>query len=275
MSGSDAPASAAWTASTGGGLEPYRTELPYTYAFGHFASLEALKHRPEQVHVVLRHGDLEGRWREALDAAAARAGVPCARDDADVARLRRHDQVRCLAVVRKVEDVVLPGRDHVVLVGASQAGNVGSALRSLAAFGIEDVALVAPRVDIWSPHVLRASIGMRFAVRCARVASAEDYLAAHPMHRVYAFSASGSEELGSVTFQSPFSLWFGPEWPGAGAPVGMPVGMPVGTPAGTPTGTQSRVSVRIASRPHVESLNLAVAVSLAAYVAGKRVEGRK
>jgi tRNA(Leu) C34 or U34 (ribose-2'-O)-methylase TrmL len=87
------------------------------------------------------------------------------------------------------------------------------------------------------------------------------------MHRVYAFSASGSEELGSVTFRSPFSLWFGPEWPGAGAPVG--------TPAGTPTGTQSRVSVRIASRPHVESLNLAVAVSLAAYVAGKRVEGRK
>lgn len=237
----------------GQGLEPYRTELPYTYAFGHFTALEALKHRPADVRSVLVHGGLEPRWRLELESAAGRAGVPCEQDDAGVTRLRRNAQVRCLAVVGKATDTVRPERDHAVLVAASQAGNVGSALRSLAAFGIDDVVLVAPKVDAWSPHVLRASVGMRFAMRCQTVATPAAYLTAHPSHRVYSFSASGDLELASVEFTSPFALWFGPEWPGAGAPDGPPPG----------------ASVRIASRPHVESLNLAVAVSLAAYAAGR------
>ena len=237
----------------GHGLEPYKAGLPYTYAFGHFTALEALKHRPADVRAVLVHGALEPHWRRELERSAERAGVPCERDDAGVARLRRHDQVRCLAVVSKALDAVLPERDHAVLVAAGQAGNVGSALRSLAAFGIDDVVMVAPKVDAWSPHVLRASVGMRFAMRCQALARPADYLAAHPNHRVYSFSASGDAELGSVEFRSPFALWFGPEWPGAGAPDEPPPGL----------------SVRIASRPLVESLNLAVAVSLAAYAAGR------
>src|SRR5690606_36259436 len=157
----DAPVSPA-----GGRLPPYRAELPFTYAFGRFAVLEALTHRPDDVTAVLWHARLPDTERERLLAAAARAGVAARRDDATVARLRRKESVHCLAVVAKREERLAEAADHVALVRPSHPGNVGSAIRSLVAFGFGDLALVAPAVDAWGPYVVRASVGLRFAVRC-------------------------------------------------------------------------------------------------------------
>ena len=55
----DAPVSPA-----GGRLPPYRAELPFTYAFGRFAVLEALTHRPDDVTAVLWHARLPDTERE-------------------------------------------------------------------------------------------------------------------------------------------------------------------------------------------------------------------
>lgn len=236
------------------GLEPYREELPYTYAFGHFAALEALTHRPGAVAAVLAHHDLPPRWRDALVAAADRAGKEVVWHDATVARLRRHAQVTCLAQVVKSADLVAPCADHIALVAPSHAGNVGSALRSLAGFGFDDVVLVAPRVDVWGPHVIRASVGLRFALRCQVVESVEGYLSAFAGRHHYLFSADGDTELRDARFGRPATLWFGPEW---AADDGR---------AGAPPGAQG---VRIGTHARVESLNLAVAVSLAAYHASQ------
>lgn len=245
------------------GLAPYTAGAPHTYAFGHFAALAALAHRPAAVTAVVAHHDLPEGWRAALVAAAREAGLEVRWDDAAVRRLRRHEQVLCLAVVAKAEDVVAPDADHVVLVAPSHAGNVGSALRSLAAFGFDDVVLVAPRVDAWSPHVVRASVGMRFALRCQVVASTADYLGAlrgTAPRRHYCLVASGATELRDATFARPASLWFGPEWGAGAAAHAVP---------------PEAARVRIDTHPRVESLNLAVAVSLAAYhAAGGAAGGR-
>ncbi|HRP48025.1 MAG TPA: TrmH family RNA methyltransferase [Trueperaceae bacterium] len=229
---------------------PYRSELPYTYAFGHFAAIEALTHRPQAVQALFAHGGLAPQWRTALRAVAERAGVNIVWDDATVTRLRRHAQVACIAQVAKSAEVADPDKDHVVLIAPSHAGNVGSAIRSLVAFGFTDLVLVAPRVDAWGPHVIRASVGLRFALRCQIVASAAEYLLDHPGRRHYSFSAGATAELRDVGFEHPLALWFGPEWAPDGA-------LETAPPTATP--------VSIAVLPHVESLNLATAVSLAAY----------
>lgn len=230
--------------------QPYRSELPYTYAFGHFAAIEALTHRPRAVQALFAHGDLAPRWRSALCGVAERVGVSVTWDDATVTRLRRHAQVSCIAQVTKVAEAVEPGNDHVVLVAPSHAGNVGSAMRSLVAFGFTDLVLVAPRVDAWGPHVVRASVGLRFALRCQVVASTAEYLRDHPGRGHYSFSAGAAAELSDVSFERPLALWFGPEW----AP-----------DAALETAPATATQVSIAVLPQVESLNLATAVSLAAY----------
>lgn len=266
-------------------LPLYRADLPFTYAYGRFAVLEALTHLPHAVRQVILHGDLPSDERVRIEAACAASGAgsgaPCVRDDATVERLRRNATVRCLAVVEKVEQRLSPGADHVALAHPSHFGNVGSAIRSLLAFGITDLALVdpayaddAPRSDVdgssapratraavvdpWSPHVVRASVGLRFALRCQTFASPDAYAERFPDRRAYVFDASAATPLDAVRFQRPFTLWFGPEWPGrAGERAD-------GPRAGAVT------HVRIPQDGRVESLNLAVAVSIAVYRARQR-----
>lgn len=57
-----------------------------------------------------------------------------------------------------------PGAASVVLDRVQDAGNVGSILRSAAAFGFRQVLAVKGSAALWSPKVLRAGMGAHFAL---------------------------------------------------------------------------------------------------------------
>ena len=71
---------------------------------------------------------------------------------------------------------VQPGAPTVVLDRLQDAGNVGSILRSAAAFGFRQVLALKGTAALWSPKVLRAGMGAHFGLqliegagrRCAR-----------------------------------------------------------------------------------------------------------
>ena len=129
-------------------------------------------------------------------------------------------------------------------------GNAGTALRSLIGFGIHDVALVRPCVDVFDPHVLRASMGAFFKMRVRTFDTFDDYRALYPDRQLYPFMLDGAKTLNEVAAQAvkPYSLVFGNE--------------ASGLPAHFSSLGQS---VFIPQSDEIDSLNLAVAVSVGAY----------
>lgn len=264
-------------------LVAYASGDPHTHAFGIYAVLEALKHRPAAVKTVLHDGSLEAARLAALARTCEEAGVPLERDPHTLERLRRRSDVEVLAVVEKADDRVSRITNHALLVGPTHAGNLGTAIRSLLAFGIDEVALIGPKVDHWSPHVVRASVGLRFAVRCQAFPDAAAYLAACGARTLHLFDSGGASDAASADFEPAYTLGFGPEGP-PGAPVlsaaratadwTEPLRSALAERAGAAESQRLQVH-SIQLDPRAESLNLAAAITVAAFLARRSNAGRE
>lgn len=232
-------------------LEPYSKKLPYSYALGAFPSLTLLEARPDAALRLLLHpAGADSAGVQKLRERCAALGV---REEWAERVLRRESgKDNCFAglVFSKYESDLDPAACHAVLCQISDGGNAGTALRSLLGFGIRDVALVRPCVDAFDPHVLRASMGAFYRMRVRTFDSFDDYRAAFPERPLYPFMLDGSKPLDQVATQAqkPFSLVFGNE--AAGLPARF---------------AQLGQSVRIPQSDEIDSLNLAVAVSVGSY----------
>ena len=69
---------------------------------------------------------------------------------------------------------LLPQLASVVLDRVQDAGNVGSILRSAAAFGVGQVLALKGTAALWSPKVLRAGMGAHFGLRLVEGLQADD-----------------------------------------------------------------------------------------------------
>ena len=242
-----------------GGPRRHRPGDASSYALGEWAVLEALRHRPDAVREVLLDPLLDASRRARLILAADAAGVDW-RDDERALRalraLRHRSDARALALLDATADALDPTTDHVALIGTRNAGNLGAVLRTALGFDLRDVAVIGSPLDPWSPHVLRASLGARFALRVATFPDVRRYRDAHPGRTVATFGAARpgrpSIALPEARLPRPVTLAFGPEWPD----------VPIGDRA---AGDADGPLLHIPQHPDLESHNLAVAVGIALY----------
>ena len=103
----------------------------------------------------------------------------------------------------------------VVLDRLQDAGNVGSILRSAAAFGVAQVIALKGCVALWSPKVLRAGMGAHFALRLIEAADEPD-LDALRMPLV-ATSSHAAQSIATAALPAPCAWVFGHEGQGIAA----------------------------------------------------------
>ncbi|MGN1368815.1 MAG: TrmH family RNA methyltransferase [Aristaeellaceae bacterium] len=233
-------------------LSPYRSALDYAYAPGMFPAMECLLHRPDLARRVLLHSKSAGTEGAArLTELAAKLHVRVEEADRALARISGKENCFAAAVFEKFDDALAEEKPHVVLHSPSDCGNVGTILRTALGFGVEDVALIRPCVDVFDPRVVRASMGSLFQLRIRTYDTFEAYRQEHPAHSLYPFMLDGSKSLPEVLageIPATWALIFGNE--GSGLPADFAhMGQPV----------------RIPSNERIDSLNLSIAAAIGIY----------
>jgi len=192
----------------------------------------------------------ESAWREGRHLALAEAAdatvVVADAAMAAASALETPPQV-AYVVALPAAPAIRPDAASVVLDRVQDAGNVGSILRSAAAFGFAQVIALEGTASLWSPKVLRAGMGAHFAL--ALVENLKDDALAELAVPLVGTSSHAGESLADAVLPEPCAWLFGNEGAGASAAV------------------QARCArvVRIPQPGGEESLNAAAAAAICLY----------
>lgn len=139
---------------------------------------------------------------------------------------------------------------HIVLVNPGNMGNMGTIIRTLAGFGLNDLAIISPGVDIFDPKVIRASMGAIFKINFKYYDIFNEYHENFKKHKLYTFMLNGAISLKDVKHDrnESFSLIFGNEAKGLDNSFAN-----IGT------------NVIIKHTDRIDSLNLPIAAGIAMY----------
>lgn len=232
-------------------IRKYRKKDIYSYCFGAFPTFELLQTRPEEIEMILVHSDAKAELQDKLKQECEIKAVKIVHSDRHIEKLRDKDNCIIIGVFHKYHCKLNPDANHVVLVNPGDMGNLGTIIRSCVGFGITDLAIIEPAVDIFHPNAVRASMGALFKMKFEYFPCFDRYYQEYGGAREnYPFMLSGEYQLG--TFEHPadkaYSLIFGNEASGLDAGY-----LNVGK------------SVVIPQTHSVDSLNLSLAAGIGIY----------
>lgn len=192
-------------------IKTYKKDAEYSYTLGAFPTIELLKTRPEEVTEVYVHSTFTDT--QAIEELAKPYKIPVLQNDKLIHKLSDKENCFVIGVFKKYKDVLQTDNSHVVLVNPSNMGNMGTIIRTAIGFGIKNLAIISPGVDVFHPKTIRASMGALFRIRCQYFNSFEEYEAAYAKHELFCFMLNAKRQLTVSSCPKPklFSLVFGNE----------------------------------------------------------------
>ncbi len=190
----------------------YKKNNETSYCLGGSLTYELLISRPKDVAHIYFHPDFSGSEKKDDFIVLCRQNHIHYSENEKIFR-RLADKEKCTVIGEfiKFEETIEPNKNHLVLVNPGNMGNMGTIIRTAVAFGIKDIAIIRPGVDIFDPKVIRASMGAFFHVRIQYFNSFEEYHHLSQDHSIYCFRLNASKVLKEVEITEPYSLVFGNE----------------------------------------------------------------
>ncbi len=234
-------------------IKTYKKDAEYSYTLGAFPTIELLKTRPQEVLEVYVHSTFTDV--QTIEELAKPYGIPVLRQDKIINKLSDKENCFVVGILKKYQDTLQKDKSHVVLVNPSNMGNMGTIIRTAIGFGIKNLAIISPGVDVFHPKTIRASMGALFRINCQYFKSFEEYEAAYPDHEVFCFMLNAKRQLTVDTCPKPelFSLVFGNEATGL-----------------DDSYLQKGTSIIIPQSEEVDSLNITIAAGVGMYLFTQR-----
>jgi len=232
-------------------LKSYKKHYEYSYTFGMFPTVELINSRPESVLKVLISSNFKANSSSLniLELCKSKK-IETEINDKQFNRISEKENCYVIGVFTKYECDINGCKPHVVLVKPSNMGNMGTIIRTLTGFGINDLAIISPGADIFDPKVIRASMGAVFRINFKYYDNFNDYKTSFEKHKLYTFMLDGEKSLKDVNHNTDelFTLIFGNEATGLD-----PSFLEIGT------------SIVIKHTNNIDSLNLTIAAGIALY----------
>lgn len=193
-------------------MQKYRKEGDISYALGTELTLELLKTHPEETERVYVHSKQKDNEIARLILSLCRQhNIEVVYSDKAFNIVNAKENCYLMGVFRKYDSPIDPAESHIVLVNPGNMGNLGTIIRTMTGFGLKDLAIITPAVDIFDPKVIRASMRAFFEVNISLFASFEDYLMVAKPRPVFPFMLDGAVKLQEVEKPAHYSLVFGNE----------------------------------------------------------------
>ena len=193
-------------------IKSYKKDNFYSYTLGAFPTIELLKNHPEHALKVFIHSSFKNQ--EVINMInSLRGDCELEFNDKMINKLSQKENCFVIGVFNKYISRLNNNKDHVVLVNPSNMGNLGTIIRSCLGFGIKDIAIIRPGVDIFDPKVVRASMGSIFSLNIQYFQTYNDYCSIFPNHEKRTFMLQASNTLQTTRFKKNqlTSLVFGNE----------------------------------------------------------------
>lgn len=234
-------------------LTRYKRESSYSYTLGATLTYELLKTHPELIQrVFLRPNIKHGNDLEQIIAELRQHHIEIIESTKAFNILNAKSNCLLIAEFQKPDTQLDYSTDnpHIVLVNPSDAGNLGTIMRSAVGFGYQNLAIILPGVDPYDPKTIRASMGAVFHLNIQTFESFQAYQNPFTTRTYYAFMLdSAAKRLTNVNPTSKnYSLIFGNE--------------ASGLPSEFATFT---TPIFIPQNQKIDSLNLSVAASIAMF----------
>lgn len=228
----------------------YKKEDNITYALGATVVMEYLLHNVDSVKNIIIHPAFRAEdTKVKIEEITTKYHIPVSVEEKPFNILSQKENCFVIAAVEKVKTTLKAG-NHIVLVNPSNAGNLGTIMRSALGFGIRNLAIITPAVDPFDPKTIRASMGAAASVNVELFESFTAYQARFPNNHFYPFMLDGSSKMQVTSIEENFSLILGNEATGLPAEF-QHIGQPI----------------RIDHSGFIDSLNLPIAASIAMYEA--------
>ncbi len=245
-------------------VKRYQKDFDYSYTLGISTTIELLSSRPDEVLEVIVHSRItkKGVKNDGLNRIASLCktyNIQVRESDKNIEKLSVKENCYCVGIFRKYKTKIDSSKNHLVLVGARDMGNIGTIARTMLGFGIHDLVLIRPAADVFDPKVSRASVGAIFSINFDYFETFRDHQEHHPQRSTYCFMLhEQSNNIYSIDFKNqkkyPTSLVFGSESHGLAGEF-----LNYGTP------------VQIKHSPEIDSLNLSVSVGIGLFWFSKQL----
>lgn len=228
----------------------YKHNLDFTYALGATLVFELLKTKPEAVRRIFLKPSLKKDSQEIKDLLnlAEQHRIEIFESDKPFNILSPKDNCFIIAEFSKTTSKLDPAKSNLVLVNPSDAGNIGTIVRTAVGLGYQNIAVISPAVDVYDPKAIRATMGAIFHANVQYFADINEFLKLFPTHSRYSFMLKGAHDFDKTEIKAPFSLIFGNE--ASGLPDEY---------------AELATSVKIPQSAEIDSFSLPIAASIAMY----------